>query len=200
MKTIHRIIGELIFAFGLMMAASAAPAAEETAEKAGGIVPQDYGLQIWTLLTFLVLLALLSKFAFKPISQALDRRGQAVRKSIEEAEKQRAEAKQLMEDYRKQLAEARNEANKIMEEARGLGENVRKEVVAKAQAEAGALLQRAQEELRRQKEKSVQELKDTIATLSVQIAAKVIEKEVNEATHRQLIENLMKDLDKIKGV
>ena len=56
----------------------------------------------------------------------------------------------------------------------------------------------SKEELQRQKEKGVQELKDTVASLSVQIAAKIIEKEVNEATHRQLVENLIKDLSKIQ--
>jgi F-type H+-transporting ATPase subunit b len=195
MKTIHRIMGAIAVAVGLTTGTTVVQAAEE-----GGIVPQDYGLQIWTLVTFLMLLVLLAKFAFKPIAQALDRRGETIRKSIEEAEKQRAEAKKLMEDYQKQLAAARNEANKIIEEARGLGENVRKEVVEKANAEASALLQRSQEELQRQKEKGIQELKDTVASLSVQIASKVIEKEVNEATHRQLVENLIKDLSRIQKV
>jgi F-type H+-transporting ATPase subunit b len=188
MKTFHRLITGLAVASvpGIAMA-------EE-----GGIVPTDYGLQIWTLVTFLVLLVLLAKFAFKPIAEALDRRGELIKKSIDDAEKQRADTKKLMEDYQKQIAEARTEANKIIEEARGLGENVRKEVVEKANAEASATLQRAQEELQRQKEKGVQELKDTVASLSVQIASKVIEKELNEAGHRQLVENLIKDLAKIQ--
>ena len=185
MKTISRIIGVLAFA--------ASARAEE-----GGIVPQDYGLQIWTLVTFLVLLVLLAKFAFKPIAAALDRRGETIKKSIEEAEKQRAEAKKLMEDYQKQLAEARAEAGKIIEESRQLGEKVRKEVVDKANAEASAVVSRAQEEIVRQKEKGIQEMKDTIASLSVQIAGRVIEKEVNEATHRQLVETLIKDLAKVR--
>ena len=186
MKTISRIIGVLAFA-------ASARAAEE-----GGIVPQDYGLQIWTLVTFVVLLVLLAKFAFKPIAAALDRRGETIKKSIEEAEKQRAEAKKLMDDYQKQLAEARAEAGKIIEESRQLGEKVRKEVVDKANAEASAVVSRAQEEIVRQKEKGIQEMKDTIASLSVQIAGRVIEKEVNEATHRQLVETLIKDLAKVR--
>ena len=103
-----------------------------------------------------------------------------------------------MEDYQKQLAEARNEANKIIEEARGLGENVRKEIVEKSNAESSALVQRAQEEIQREKEKGLQELKDTVASLSVQIASNVIGKELNEATHRQLVENLIKDLGKMR--
>ncbi len=201
MKTFHRLISLVFVASSFAFCAAVTWAAEESAPPPGEgsqIPPTDWGLQIWTLVSFVVLLVLLSKFAFKPIAQALDRRSEAIRKSIEEAEKQRAEAKKLMEDYQKQLAEARAEANKIVEEARGLGENVRKEVVEKANAEASALLQRSQEELQRQKEKGVQELKDTVAGLSVQIASKIIEKEVNEATHRQLVENLIKDLTKIQ--
>src|SRR5882672_8426704 len=155
MKTIHRIIAGFAVASvpGIAMA-------EE-----GGIVPQDYGLQIWTLITFVVLLVLLAKFAFKPIAEALDRRGETIKKSIEEAEKQRADAKKLMEDYQKQVAAARTEANKIIEEARGLGETVRKEVVEKANGEASAAVQRAGEEIQRQKERGIQEMKDTVASL-----------------------------------
>jgi F-type H+-transporting ATPase subunit b len=201
MKTLHRIIHALIAASGWAALTGAVAWAEEATPPPGGgsqIPPTDWGLQIWTLVTFVVLLVLLAKFAFKPIALALDRRSETIKKSIDEAEKQRVEAKKLMEDYQRQLAEARAEANKIIEEARGLGENVRKEVVEKANAEASALLQRSQEEIQRQKEKGVQELKDTVASLSVQIASKVIEKEVNEATHRQLVENLIKDLSKIQ--
>ena len=201
MKTLHRLINPIFATVSLAFCAVVALAAGESAPPPGEgsqIPPTDWGLQIWTLVSFLVLLALLSKFAFKPIAQALDRRSEAIRKSIEEAEKQRTEAKKLMDDYQKQVAEARAEANKIIEEARGLGENVRQEVVEKANAEASALLQRSQEEIQRQKEKGVQDLKDTVASLSVQIASKVIEKEVDEATHRQLVENLIKDLSKIR--
>jgi F-type H+-transporting ATPase subunit b len=173
----------------------AAQAAEEGSEN---LLALKWNLWAWTLLTFAVMFLVLAKLAFKPIAEALDRRGQTIKKSIEDAEKQRAEAKKLMEDYQKQVADARNEAGKIIEEARQLGERVRKEVVDKANTEASAAVQRAQEEIQRQKEKGIQEMKDTVAALSVQIASRVIEKEVNEATHRQLIENLIKDLGKVR--
>jgi F-type H+-transporting ATPase subunit b len=202
MKTLRRIAHFLLAALTFATLSSAMVWAEPAAAPPPGegsqIPPTDWGLQIWTLVAFVVLLALLAKFAFKPIAEALDRRGESIKKSIEDAERQRSEAKKLMEDYQRQLGEARAEANRIIEEARGLGENVRKEVVEKANAEASALFQRSQEELQRQKEKGVQELKDTVASLSVQIASKIIEKEVNEATHRQLVENLIKDLSKIQ--
>ncbi|HXI85559.1 MAG TPA: F0F1 ATP synthase subunit B [Verrucomicrobiae bacterium] len=203
MKTLHRIIRTLLATLPFVALTGAVAWAEEAATalppgEGSQIPPTDWGLQIWTLVTFVVLLVLLAKFAFKPIAQALDRRGETIKKSIEEAEKQRADAKKLMEDYQKQIADARNEAGKVIEEARQLGERVRKEVVEKANAEASAVAQRAQEEIVRQKEKGVQELKDTVASLSVQIASKVLEKEVNEATHRQLIDNLIKDLGKVQ--
>ena len=201
MKTLHRLIHRFIVTLSCVIVTGAVAWAEEAAPPPGEgsqIPPTDWGLQLWTLVAFVVLLVLLTKFAFKPIAQALDRRGEAIKKSIEDAEKQRAEAKKLMEDYQKQVADARNEAGKIMEEARQLGERVRKEVVEKANSEASAVAQRAQEEIQRQKEKGIQEMKDTVAALSVQIASKVIEKEVNEATHRQLVENLIKDLGKIQ--
>jgi len=200
MKTIHRFICALLATSALAHCATCVLAAEDGAAPGAGneLPPTDWGLQIWTLVCFVVLLVLLAKFAFRPIAEALDRRGNTIKKSIEEAEKQRTEAKKLMDDYQKQLAEARAEANKIIEEARGLGENVRKEVVEKATAEASSLVQRAQEEIQHQKEKGVQELKDTVASLSVTIASKVMEKELNEATHRQLVENLINDLSKIR--
>jgi len=173
-----------------------------TAHASGGENPMEInvGLQVWTLVAFLGLLFLLAKFTFKPIASALDRRSQMIKSSIDEAAKSRDEAKKLMDDYQKQLAAARAEAGKIIEEARGLGEKVRKEVVDKAGAEASAVVTRAQEEIIRQKEKGIQEMKDTIASLSVQIAGRVIEKEVNEATHKQLVENLIKDLSQVKKV
>jgi F-type H+-transporting ATPase subunit b len=202
MKTFQRKIQTFLATLSIVAISGVAWAQEATTAPPPGegsqIPPTDHGLQIWTLVTFVILLVLLKKFAFKPIAQALDSRGQKIKQSIDDAEKSRVEAKKLMEDYQKQIADARTEAGKVIEEARQIGERVRKEVVEKANTEASAIAQRAQEEIVRQKEKGVQELKDTVAALSVQIASKVLEKEVNEATHRQLIDNLIKDLGKVQ--
>jgi F-type H+-transporting ATPase subunit b len=184
---------------GSLLVPALALAAEEAAEHGGGgPLEINVGLQVWVILTFVVMMGLLAKLAFKPIGEALERRGSTIKAQLDEAEKSRAEARKLMEDYQKQLAEARAEAGKIIEESRQLGEKVRKEVVDKANAEASAVVSRAQEEIIRQKEKGIQELKDTIASLSVPIAGRVLEREVNEATHKQLVENLIQDLAKVR--
>jgi len=182
----------------LAFAQEAAEHAAAAHAEGGGPLEINWGLQIWVIATFVVMMGLLAKLAFKPIGEALERRGSTIKAQLDEAEKSRAEAKKLMEDYQKQLAEARAEAGKIIEESRQLGEKVRKEVVDKANSEASAIVTRAQEEISRQKEKGIQEMKDTIAALSVQIAGKVIEKEVNEATHKALVESLIKDLAKAR--
>ncbi len=170
---------------GALLVPAMAFAAEEGG---GGPLEINVGLQIWVILTFVVMMGLLAKLAFKPIGEALERRGSTIKAQLDEAERSRAEAKKLMEDYQKQIAEARVEAGKVIEEARQLGEKVRKDVVDKANSEASAIVSRSAEEIVRQKEKGIQEMKDTVASLSVQIAGRIIEKEVNEATHKQLVE------------
>lgn len=187
-----------LFIAGLALSPALALAAEEAAQHAADPLEINWGLQIWVIATFVVMMGLLAKLAFKPIGEALERRGSTIKAQLDEAEKSRAEAKKLMEDYQKQIAEARTEAAKVIEEARQLGEKVRKDVVDKANAEASAVVSRAQEEIVRQKDKGIQEMKDTIASLSVQIASKVIQKEVNEATHKQLVETLIKDLANVR--
>jgi len=182
----------------LLTGALLAPAIAFAAEEGGGPLEINVGLQVWVILTFVVMMGLLAKLAFKPIGEALERRGATIKAQLDEAEKSRADAKKLMEDYQKQIAEARVEAGKVIEEARQLGEKVRKEVVDKANSEASAIVSRSAEEIVRQKEKGIQDLKDTVASLSVQIAGRIIEKEVNEATHKQLVENLIKDLTKVR--
>jgi F-type H+-transporting ATPase subunit b len=184
-------------AFVVMLCALSFPLIASASEGSENILKPDLGLAIWTAITFIVMVVILAKLAFNPIAEALDRRSQTIKKSLDDAEKSRAEAKSLMESYQKQIAEARTEANKLMEEARVLGEKVRREVVDKANTDASAVVQRAQEEIERQKEKGVQELKDTVANLSVQIASRVLEKEVDEATHRQLVEDIIRDLGKM---
>src|SRR4051812_46585287 len=98
------------------------------------LITPSIGLMIWTLVTFTFVLVMLKKFAFGPIAEAIEHRRQVVRESLEASDQAREEAKQMLTDYRKQLAEARHEAGALVEAARRSGEEeargLRQEIAA----------------------------------------------------------------------
>ena len=146
------------------------------------------GLIIWTFISFIILLILLWKVAYKPITKALRNREDSIRDSLEEAKKTRESAEALLEDYKKQLAQAREEAQKILAEGKMMGENIKKEIIQKAHEESNQIVKRAQEEIEFQKEKALMELKEKIADLSIMAASKVIEKALDKKDHEQLLD------------
>ena len=146
------------------------------------------GLIIWTLISFIILLALLWKVAYKPITKALKKREDTIRDSLEEAKKTRESAETLLEDYKKQLAQAREEAQKILSEGKVMGENVKKEIIQKAHEESNQIVKRAQEEIEFQKEKALMELRERIADLTIMAASKVIERALDKKDHEQLLD------------
>jgi len=146
------------------------------------------GLIIWTLISFIILLVLLWKVAYKPITKALKKREDSIRDSLEEARKTRESAEALLEDYKNQLAQAREEAQKILSEGKMMGENVKKEIIQKAHEESNQIVKRAQEEIEFQKEKALMELRERIADLTITAASKVIEKNLNKNDHERLLD------------
>ena len=146
------------------------------------------GLMIWTVISFVILLILLWKVAYKPITRALKKREETIRNTLEEAKKNRESAEALVEKYEAQIAQARDEAQKILAEGKSLGENVRKEIIQKAHEEANQIVKRAQEEIEFQKEKALMELKEKIADLTIMAASKVVAKSLDKKDHEQLLE------------
>ena len=146
------------------------------------------GLMIWTAISFVILLILLWKVAYKPITGALQKREETIRNTLEEAKKNRESAEALVEKYEAQIAQARDEAQKILAEGKILGENVRKEIIQKAHEEANQIVNRAQEEIEFQKEKALTELKEKIADLTIMAASKVMGKTLDKKDHEQLLE------------
>jgi F-type H+-transporting ATPase subunit b len=146
------------------------------------------GLIIWTLISFFILLILLKKVAYPQILKAMKNREDTIRQQLEEAQKTKKEAETLLEDYKRQLAEARSEAQKVINEGKELGENMRKEIIQKAQEESNHIVKRAQEEIELQKQKALLELQEKIADLSIMAASKVINKSLNTEDHRRLVE------------
>src|SRR4030042_2411519 len=118
------------------------------------------GLIIWTLISFFILLILLRKVAYPQILKAMKNREETIKQQLEEAQKIKKEAEAFLEDYKRQLAEARSEAQKVINEGKELGENMRKEIIQKAQEESNHIVKRAQEEIELQKQKAILELQE----------------------------------------
>jgi F-type H+-transporting ATPase subunit b len=157
------------------------------------------GLIIWTFVSFFILLILLKKVAFPPILKGMKKREETIKQQLEEAQKTKREAEDLLEGYKRQLAEARSEAQKIINEGKSLGENMRKEIVQKAQAESNQIVKRAQEEIELQKQKAILELQEKIADLSIMAATKIINKSLNTEDNRRLVEEYVSKVGDLYG-
>ncbi|MDP3630433.1 MAG: F0F1 ATP synthase subunit B [Actinomycetota bacterium] len=140
------------------------------------------------LTSFLVLFVILGKFAFPPVTKMLDERAEKIRESLEKAEETRVEAERLLEEYKVQMAEARAEAGKVIEQGRTVAENMKNEIIAKAREEAEAERTKAIESIRAEKLAAMAELQASVADLSVAVAGKIIGQQLSAADHAALIE------------
>jgi F-type H+-transporting ATPase subunit b len=129
----------------------------------------------------------------------MKKREETIKQQLEEAQKTKKEAENLLEDYKRQLAEARSEAQKIIHEGKSLGENIRKEIVQKAQQESNQIVKRAQEEIELQKQKAILELQEKIADLSIMAASKIINKSLNTEDNRRLVEEYVSKVGELYG-
>ena len=159
----------------------------------------ETGLIIWTIISFFLLLGLLWKVAFPQILKAMKKREETIRQQLEETQKTKREAESLLDEYKHQLAEARSEAQKIINDGKSLGENMRKEIVQKAQQESNQIVKRAQEEIELQKQKAILELQEKIADLSIMAASKIINKSLDTADHRRLVEEYVSKVGDLYG-
>lgn len=152
------------------------------------------GTIIAQLLIFIVLLALLRMYAWNPLMNIMKQREEHIASEIETAEKNREEAERYLEESKEELRKTREEAQAIIENAKQLSEKQGKEIVAKAKEEAERIKKEALAEIEREKEEAISSLKEQVASLSVMIAAKVIEKELDEKAQEQLIRDYLKEV------
>lgn len=143
---------------------------------------------------FIVLLALLKKFAWGPLMNKMQEREEYVAGEIEAAEKSRLEAEKASNDAAAQLNQVREEAQKLIEDAKAAGAKQEQDIVESARKEADRLIQAAQADIQNEKEKALQALQDKVASLSVLIASKVIEKEISAQDQEQLINDYIKEV------
>ncbi len=147
-----------------------------------------------TLFTFLLLLLLVKKFAWGPIMDMMQKREEYVTNEIEAAEKGRISAEQLAQAATTQLEETKQNAAQIIEEARSVAIKQEKSIIEAAREEAKRLKIAAQQDIQNEKEKALQAIQDKVASLSILIASKVIEKELSDADQTGLIDAYVKEL------
>jgi len=151
--------------------------------------------EIWvSLASFLVLFFALAKFAFPAISKMLDERAAKIRESLERAEETRVEAEALLEDYKVQMAEARNESAKVIEQGRKVAEAMREEMIVRARQEADAIVVQAREDIEGEKKAAMADLRSEIAELSVAVAGKLLGEKLSAAEHNALIERYVSEV------
>jgi F-type H+-transporting ATPase subunit b len=138
--------------------------------------------------TFAVLLVFMKKWIFPRLDQMLEERRQKIQGEMEKAESTRVEADSILADYRQQLAGAREESNRIIEEARKTAEQLRRDVQAKAEQESQATVARAQEEIRAERDRVFQELRTQVGDIAVDLAGRVVGESLDRSTHERLID------------
>ena len=157
------------------------------------ILPEANEL-IWGTIAFLILFALLAKFVFPQVNQALKNRTDKIQGDLTQAERDREEAAKTLAEYRAQLAAAREESTRIMEEARKHAEQVRKDLLAKAQEDANRVVERAQEEIQAERNRAVAEIRGQAAGLALDLAGRVIGESLDDDRHRRLIERYIEEV------
>ena len=160
------------------------------------LVKLDPGLFIWTILTFVLLLTVLAKFAWKPLLLMLDERNKSIEESLLSAEKARKELENINQESKAILMKAKTEAQSIISEAKSAADNMKEDIVSKARNEAEGQLEKAKIQINVQKDKAMSEIREEVVSLSIQIAEKVIKKNISKEDNVDLIK---KSLDNIEG-
>jgi F-type H+-transporting ATPase subunit b len=176
-------------------------AQEHGAEGAGGggLFDINAGLSVWTLLVFAGLVFLLGKFAWGPILSAIDAREKGIQNALDEAASRLAEAEKLLDEHRRQLSDARRQAGEILAEGRAAGERVRKEIEEKARTEAQGIVERARQDIERERDLALQMLRKESVDLALAAASRLIHENLDQAKDRVLVERFLDDVTETPG-
>jgi F-type H+-transporting ATPase subunit b len=163
------------------------------------LLQPEPGLIFWTAVTFALVLGILWKFAWNPILGALEAREEAIRKTIDDAERLQSEAKTLLEQHEAKLAEARAEGNRILDEARQAGDRLKDDVMDKARTEAEQVMARAHRQLELETDQAIETIRNEAASLAIKAAEKVIQRSLTDDDHRRFAEQAVAEIARTEG-
>ena len=153
------------------------------------------GLMIWTLIAFAITFFVLRRYAFGPIQRVIDERRERIRQSIEEADRARAEARDLLEEHRKLVGKAKQEAEEILAEGRRVAESQRERVREETEADRQRRLEETKRQIEAETQRALEQIRAEVAELTLVATAKVTGKVLDRDDHRRLIEDAISDLD-----
>ena len=168
------------------------------AEEEGGgsfLVSPGLGLMIWTLILFLVTMYVLKRFAFPKIAEALDKRATAISDNIEASKRQRAEADELLNEYRHRLKEAREQADDIVSRARKAAETAVAEANESGKARREELVAAARKDIETETRRSLEQIRREVADLTVLATEKVTRKSLDDDDHKRLVDEALSEVD-----
>ena len=163
------------------------------------LVQPDPGLYIWTIVTFLILLALLARFAWRPLLDALEKRQDAIRSSLDDARKAKEELARLQAESARMLAEARAEAAAIISSTRADGARFADEMKQKARADAEGVVRNAQREIDTQTNRAIETIRREAIDLSVAVAGKILRRDISKADHERLVDDAIREMQTKAG-
>ena len=161
------------------------------------LILPDTAELVWGIICFAIVATLLMWKVFPKLRETIEAREKTIQDSLESAESSKAEAQGQLDEYKKQLAEARSEANRIIEEARQSAEQVRKDLTAKAEKEAEAIVARAQEQIEAERSRTVQELQSSISDITIELAGKVVGRSLDGDTQREMVDAYIREVSQM---
>lgn len=162
----------------------------------GGLLDVNPGLMIWTVVTFLVLLLLLKKIAWKPILTALDKRELDIKSSLEQAEKAKEEAKKILEENQANLSKVEEESKKIIEQSRTYAETLKEQLIKESKEQAKKIVDSASEEIRQRKDAAFQELKEQISELAINAAERIMKENLDSEKNKKIVDKYLNEITK----
>jgi F-type H+-transporting ATPase subunit b len=162
---------------------------------ANPLIEVRLGLMVWTIVCFGITFFVLRRYAFGFIQKAIDERRERIHRSIEEAEKARTEARRLLEEHRALIGQARGQAEQILAEARKVAESMARRVKEETEADRQRRLEETKRQIEAETQRALEQIRTEVAELTLIATTKVTGKVLEDADHKRLIDEAIRDLD-----
>ena len=161
---------------------------------AGGLTDPNFGLTLWTLVLFVLFAIVLTKFGWRPLLSMIEEREKAIRDAVEGADRAQGEARALLAQHQELIREAGRQRDEIMKRALADAETVKNDLIAQARAESDRMVQKAKEQIEREKKLAIQELRSSVADLAVEGAAKIVQSSMTPEAQKKLVHDFIETL------